>query len=99
MTKASIQEMVLDFKLGKTITKIAKDSKFCFRRVRKLFEHLKTLKDFDYHVGIDDVHLNKGYKFINQNYLLMEEINERQIKLLRVLVHKVGINKNAKILT
>ena len=85
--------------MGKTITKIAKESKFCFRRVRKLIQFLRTLKDFDYDVAVRDMHVRKAYKYMNSKSLLMEEINERQIKALRCLVLKMGVNKNAAILT
>ena len=36
---------------------------------------------------------------MNEKSLHMEEINERQIKVLRCLVFKMGVNKNARILT
>ena len=36
---------------------------------------------------------------MNAKALHMEEINERQIKALRCLVFKMGVNKNARILT
>ena len=36
---------------------------------------------------------------MNDKSLHMEEINERQIKVLRCLVFKMGVNKNARILT
>ncbi len=36
---------------------------------------------------------------MNAKALHMEEINERQIKVLRCLVFKMGFNKNARILT
>ncbi len=36
---------------------------------------------------------------MNDKSLYMEEINERQIKVLRCLVFKMGVNKNARILT
>ena len=91
--------MAFDYKMGTTITKIAKESKFCFRRVRKLIQFLRTLVDFDYDIAVRDMHVNKAYKYMNSKSLLMEEINERQIKALRCLVHKMGVNKNAAMLT
>ena len=99
MSEASIKEIAFDFKMGKTITKIAKESKFCFRRVRKLIEFMRTLKDFDYDVAVRETHCKKAYQYMNAKSLLMEEINERQIKALRCLVHKMGVNKNAAMLT
>lgn len=58
-----------------------------------------TLDDFDIDIVVQDSHVNKAYKHMNAKALLMEEINERQIKVLRCLIFKMGVNKNAKILT
>ena len=79
MTEASIKEMAFEFKMGKTITKIAKESKFCFRRVKKLIDFMRTLKDFDYDIAVRDMHCEEAYKYMNAKSLLMEEINERQL--------------------
>ena len=65
MSEVSIREINREFKLGKTITKIAKESKFCFRRVRKLIEFLRTLKNWLYQVRLDDMHCKKAYKYMN----------------------------------
>jgi hypothetical protein len=99
LSKAAIKEIAFDYKMGNSITKIAKESKFCFRRVRKLIQFLLSLADFDMDIAVRASHVNEAYKHMNAKALLMEEINERQIRVLRCLIFKMGVNKNAKILT
>ena len=40
MSKAQIREMIIEYRMGKSVTKIAKDSKYGWRRVNKLFKFL-----------------------------------------------------------
>jgi|ETNmetMinimDraft_25_1059894.scaffolds.fasta_scaffold05023_1 hypothetical protein len=52
MSKVAISGIASDYKFGKTVTKIAKENKFCFRRVRKLIHFLLSLAEFENYMGI-----------------------------------------------
>ncbi len=61
MSKKSIYEMDEEYRLGRTISKIAKERKHCFRHIRKLFIFLSTLKDWENQGKIDKEQCEKAY--------------------------------------
>ena len=64
ITKALISEIAVDYKLGKTVTKIANDTNFGFRRIRKLINYLQELPGFADTLTVNKMNITKVYKFI-----------------------------------
>ncbi len=50
-----------EYRLGRTISKIAKERKHCFRHIRKLFIFLSTLEDWENQGKIDKEQCEKAY--------------------------------------
>ncbi len=69
--------MIKEYRNGKSITKIANESKYGWRRVSKLFKFLLTLPNFEENILPDSINYKMAYKYINKKYLHMEEINDR----------------------
>jgi len=66
MSKNQIREMIINYRMGKSVTKIANESKYGWRRVNKLFKFLLTLPKFEENLLVNPINWQKAYEFINK---------------------------------
>ena len=52
--------------MGKSVTGIANESKYGWRRVNKLFKFLLTLPKFEENLLVNPINWQKAYEFINK---------------------------------
>ena len=52
--------------MGKSVTAIANESKYGWRRVSKLFKFLLTLPKFEENILVNPVNCHKAYELINK---------------------------------
>ncbi len=72
ITKASLNELIDRYEMGTNVTTLAKESKYSYNRLKKVFKfyELKKWNFFDRNQLVEEC-----YKCINEKQLLHEEIN------------------------